>query len=204
MRSHAIEFLNFIKEIPSILKEELGSIHSTISQEQLLDSMGSLSCFSSQEQGESQGIKSMQVYHEAHGVHEISQVCWVQFLVISIKINYTQRLREYEECVCTNHHLKRKKRWLRKIRVGLIEPEVWSSLSGSHLSCSSPCRTGDVVQHVGGEILNEFANGVFERSTPHLFLYLLLFKRKTIQTRILTVSNYPGVKFLLRLGAWNA
>ena len=75
MRSHAIEFLNFIKEIPSILKEELGSIHSTISQEQLLDSMGSLSCFSSQEQGESRGIKSMQVYHEVHGVHEISKVC---------------------------------------------------------------------------------------------------------------------------------
>ena len=33
--------------------------------------MGSLSCFSSQEQGESQGIKSMQVYHEVHGVHEM-------------------------------------------------------------------------------------------------------------------------------------
>ena len=42
--------------------------------------MGSLSCFSSQEQGESQGIKSMQVYHEAHGVHEmIGQVYCVQF-----------------------------------------------------------------------------------------------------------------------------
>ena len=38
---------------------------------QLLDSMGSLSWFSSQEQGESQGIKSMQVYHEVHGVHEM-------------------------------------------------------------------------------------------------------------------------------------
>ena len=38
---------------------------------QLLDSLGSLSCFSSQEQGESQGIKSMQVYHEVHGVHKI-------------------------------------------------------------------------------------------------------------------------------------
>ena len=31
-------------------------------ESQLLDSMGSLSSFSSQEQGESQGIKSMQVY----------------------------------------------------------------------------------------------------------------------------------------------
>ena len=82
-----------------------------------------------------------------------------------------------------------------------MEPEVRSSLSGSHLSCSSPCRTGDVVQNVGGEILNEFANGVFERSPPHLFMYPLLFKRKTIQKRTLTVSNYPGVKFLWRLGA---
>ena len=50
--------------------------------------MGSLSCFSSQEQGESQGIKSMQVYHEVHGVHEmIGMVYRVQFLVITIKIN---------------------------------------------------------------------------------------------------------------------
>jgi len=38
---------------------------------QLLDSMGSLSSFSSQEQGKSLGIKSMQVYHEVHGVHKI-------------------------------------------------------------------------------------------------------------------------------------
>ena len=101
---------------------------------------------------------------------------------------------------CTNHRLKRKKWRLWEIRVGLIEPEVRSSFSGSHLSCSSPCRTGDVVQHVGGEILNEFANGVYERSPPHLFLYLLLFKRKTIQTRTLPILNYRGVKFLLRQG----
>jgi len=36
------------------------------------------------------------------------------------------------------------------------------------------------VQHVGREISNEFALGDFERSPPHLFLYLLLFKRKTM------------------------
>ena len=93
-----------------------------------------------------------------------------------------------------------KKMWLREIRVreirvGLIEPEVRSSFSGSHLSCSSMCRTGDVVQHVGGEILNEFANGVFERSPLHLSLYLLLFKRKIIQTRTLPVLKYRGDKF---------
>ena len=121
--------------------------------------------------------------------------------MISIKINYTQRLREYEECVCTNHHLKRKKRTLREIRVGLVEPEVQPSFPGSLLSCSSVCWVVDVVQHVGGEISNEFASGAFERSPPYLFLYLLLFKRKTIQTRTLLVLNHRGVKFLLRRGA---
>ena len=38
--------------------------------------MNSLSCLSSQEQGESQGIKSMQVYHEVHGVHKIFEEIW--------------------------------------------------------------------------------------------------------------------------------
>ena len=73
--------------------------------------------------------------------------------------------------------------------------EVRPSFSGSYQSCSSACWVVDVVQHVGGEILNEFANGVFERSPPHLFLYLLSFKRKTTQTRTLPVLNYRGVKF---------
>ena len=86
--------------------------------------------------------------------------------------------------VFTNHRLERKKRELREIRVGLVEPEVRPSFSGFYQSCSLACWVVDVVQHVGGEILNEFANGVFERSPPHLFLYLLLFKtRKTkVQT----------------------
>ena len=35
------------------------------------------------------------------------------------------------------------------------------------------------MQNVGGEITKEFAIGDFERSPPHLFLYLFLFKRKT-------------------------
>ena len=50
------------------------------------------------------------------------------------------------------------------------------------------------MQYIGGEILHEFANGVFERPPLHLFLYLLLFKRKTIQTRTLLVLNCRGVK----------
>ena len=80
--------------------------------------------------------------------------------------------------------MERKKRELRKIRVGLVEPKVRPSFPGSHLPCSSACWAVDVVQHVGGEILSEVAIGVFERSPPHLFLYLLLFKtRKTkVQT----------------------
>ena len=90
---------------------------------------------------------------------------------------------------------------LREIRVGLVEPEVRPSFSGSYQSCSSACWVIDVVQHVGGEILHEFANGVFERSPLHLSLYLLLFKRKTIQTRTLPVLNHRGVNFLLRQDA---
>ena len=67
-----------------------------------------------------------------------------------------------------------------EIRVGLVEPKVRPSFPGSHLSCSSTRWAIDVVQHVGGEILSEVAIGVFERSPPHLFLCLLLFKtRKT-------------------------
>ena len=62
-----------------------------------------------------------------------------------------------------------------EIRVGLVEPKVRPSFPGSHLSCSLARWAIDVVQHVGGEILSEFAFGVFERSPSHLFLYLLLF-----------------------------
>jgi len=40
--------------------------------------MGSLSKFSSQEQGESQGIKIMQVYHEVYGVQK---ALFIEFLV---------------------------------------------------------------------------------------------------------------------------
>ena len=47
------------------------------------------------------------------------------------------------------------------------------------------------MQHVGRDISNEFALGDFERSPPHLFLYLFLFKRKTKveTTRTLPVLN---------------
>ena len=62
-------FFNFIKEIPSTLQERVRFHSLAYLKSQLLDSMGSLSNFSSQEQGESQGIKSMHVYQEVHGVH---------------------------------------------------------------------------------------------------------------------------------------
>ena len=47
------------------------------------------------------------------------------------------------------------------------------------------------MQYVGGEIMKEFAIGDFERSPPHLFLYLFLFKRKTkVETkRTLPILN---------------
>ena len=59
------------------------------------------------------------------------------------------------------------------------------------LSWSSACWTVDVVQHVGREISNEFALGYFERSPPHLFVYLLYSKEKQWwkQTRTLPVLN---------------
>ena len=87
--------------------------------------------------------------------------------------------------------MKRKKRELREIRGDLVEPEVQPSFSGFHLSCSLAYWTVDDVQHVGGEITKEFAIGDFERSPPHLFLYLFLFKRKTKveTTRTLPVLN---------------
>ena len=50
---------------------------------------------------------------------------------------------------------------LRKIRVGLVEPEVRPSFPGSHLSCSSACWDVDVVQHIGGKISSELAVGDF-------------------------------------------
>ena len=75
--------------------------------------------------------------------------------------------------------MKRKKRELREIRIGLVEQEVQPSFSRFHLSWSSACWTVNDVQLVGGEISKEFAIGDFKRSPPHLFLYLFLFKRKT-------------------------
>ena len=46
---------------------------------------------------------------------------------------------------------------------------------------------------------------VFERSPPHLFLYLLFIqkKNKSGNKRASAGVEYQGVKFLLRQGAWN-
>jgi hypothetical protein len=38
------------------------------------------------------------------------------------------------------------------------------------------------VHDVGGEISSEFTPCAFERSPPHLFLYLLLFKKTKVET----------------------
>ena len=45
---------------------------------------------------------------------------------------------------------------------------------------------------------------VFERSPPHLFLYLLFIQKKNNTNMDSTGFESPGVKFLLRQGAWNA
>jgi len=53
---------------------------------------------------------------------------------------------------------------------------------------------------VGGEISSEFAPCAFERSPPHLFLYLLLFnkrKKRWKQARTLPVANTGESKILL-------
>ena len=56
--------------------------------------------------------------------------------------------------------------------VGLLDP-VLGMLLGASLSVS---------RDVGGEISSEFAPCAFERSPPHLFLYLLLFNKTKVQT----------------------
>jgi len=43
---------------------------------------------------------------------------------------------------------------------------------------------------LGERFLSELADGVFGRSPPHLFLYLLLFKRKT---KVETKGTLPGL-----------
>jgi hypothetical protein len=46
----------------------------------------------------------------------------------------------------------------------------------------------------GGEISNRFVTGDLERSPPHLFLYLDLFKTKTkVEARDSTGSKHRGV-----------
>jgi hypothetical protein len=70
--------------------------------------------------------------------------------------------------------LKRKKRKLRGVRGGLVEPEVWPSLSRSHLFCSSVRWTIWCCTTSWWEISNEFAPGEFQRSPPHSSLYLFL------------------------------
>ena len=63
--------------------------------------MGSLSNFSSQEQGESQGIKSTQVYHDVYGVQK--HFFNYQFLNSNVS-------REVYECENANQRVCRSKR----------------------------------------------------------------------------------------------
>jgi len=86
--------------------------------------------------------------------------------------------------------LKRKKRELKEVRGSLAELEVRPLFSDSDLSYSSACWAVDIVQHAGGDIWSDFEIGVFERSPPHLFLYLLLFK--TRKTKVETNKDYAN------------
>ena len=88
--------------------------------------------------------------------------------------------------------MKRKKWELGEIRVCLVEPEVRPSFSASHLSCSSACWTIDVVQHVGREISNEFAIGVFERSPPTLILVPAFIPKEDNTNKDSTGFELPG------------
>ena len=60
------------------------------------------------------------------------------------------------------------------------------------------CWSVDVVRHVGAEISSEFSPCAFERSPPHLFLYLLLFNKTKVETsKTLPVVNTRESKLLL-------
>ena len=72
--------------------------------------------------------------------------------------------------------------------VGLLGP-VLGMLLGAGLS---------VMRDVGGEISSEFAPCAFERSPPHLFLYLFYStKQRWKQVRTLPVVNTGESKLLL-------
>ena len=77
---------------------------------------------------------------------------------------------------------------------------AWSNQGFGHSSLDSfrPAlqRVGSsmLCTVFGGEISDRFAIGGFERSPPHLFLYLALFKRRTkVETRDSTGSEHQGV-----------
>ena len=77
---------------------------------------------------------------------------------------------------------------------------AWSNQGFGHSSLDS---FRPILQRVGSsmlctifgeEISNRFAIGDLERSPPHLFLYLALFKRKTkVETRDSAGSEHRGV-----------
>ena len=90
--------------------------------------MGSLSNFNSQEQGKSQGIKSIQVYHEVYGVQKHIFLNY-QFLNSNVS-------REVYECGSANQHVCRSKRWRVFTKVWLTLGVGWP-LGWSFRSCFS-------------------------------------------------------------------
>ena len=68
--------------------------------------------------------------------------------------------------------------------VGLLGP-ILGMLLGAGLSVS---------RDVGGEISSDFAPCAFQRSPPHLFLYLLLFNKTKVETSKYSAGcKYRGV-----------
>ena len=86
--------------------------------------------------------------------------------------------------------MKRKKRELRGIRVGLVEPEVRPSFSGSYQSCLQHVGPLMLCNMLGERSSSELVVGDFGRSPPHLFVYLLLFK---IKAKVETKGTLPGL-----------
>ena len=151
--------------------------------------MGSLSSSCSQEQGERQGIKSMQVYSSKH------MEC-IRWLTLFIEFSFSDQkrklfklknlgsLRELVRVVLHIPSLKEEEEGPQEVRAGLVKPKVRPSLLEFLLSRPLAFWTIDAVQHVWGEISNRLVTGDLERSPPHLFLYLALSKRKTkVETR---------------------
>ena len=127
------------------------------------------------------GIRSIQVYlwKRMECIRWVARFFEFNFSdqqINSIKLKKLGSLREFVRDVLHIPSLKRKKREPQEARGGFAEPKVQPSLLGFLLSCSLACWTVDDVQHVWGRDLECIWNWWFWEISPHLFLYMSLFK----------------------------